>query len=420
MTSWAQVPAQNCAILRNKRRQVCVKGKTTGRTANKSDNERPAHNRRTQDDTYNIAKNNIRTTLTRTMPMDNESYEEIEREAVLGSKKRREFWDTLSRARGFSKEVRDTVLQARPRVNRLCRFRTFGPGSLEQLRTNTLLFSSPPYYDDPLDTYFYVDKKALQIQFNLIIDAFRGHPLKEIIALLGQFGIPDFNKLRDIIGRAEIEELPFQFDQLNSQIDDIRRIVQNVGYSLCFCDDPLNEVLWLKYADNHKGFVQIYDANCSIRFLCGQKNSCGLCANDDSSLAPFPIYYSNEGYDATRYALALLLLCELPANVKVSCPELIKYLKESIRWEFEKVTLIKRKQHEYDCEWRLLCRGSAEGRPSIQMVPSSVVLGLHMKEEEKRSVVDAAKSAGIKEILQAHIDEGTGKLAIRSYQSTEE
>lgn len=258
------------------------------------------------------------------MPMDNESYEEIEREAVLGSKKRREFWDTLSRARGFSKEVRDTVLQARPRVNRLCRFRTFGSGSLEQLRTNTLLFSSPPYYDDPLDTYFYVDKKALQIQFNLIIDAFRGHPLKEIIALLGQFGIPDFNKLRDIIGRAEIEELPFQFDQLNSQIDDIRRIVQNVGYSLCFCDDPLNEVLWLKCADNHKGFVQIYDANCSIRFLCGQRNSCGLCANDDSSLAPFPIYYSNEGYDATRYALALLLLRELPANVKVSCPELIK------------------------------------------------------------------------------------------------
>lgn len=87
MTSWAQVPAQNCAILRNKRRQACVKGKTTGRTANKSDNERPAHNRRTQDGTYNIAKNNIRTTLTRTMPMDNESYEEIEREAVLGSKK---------------------------------------------------------------------------------------------------------------------------------------------------------------------------------------------------------------------------------------------------------------------------------------------------------------------------------------------
>lgn len=91
MTSWAQVPAQNCAILRNKRRQVCVKGKTAGRTENKSDIERPAHNRRTQDGTYNIAKNNIRTTLTRTMPMDNESYEEIEREAVLGSKKRREF-----------------------------------------------------------------------------------------------------------------------------------------------------------------------------------------------------------------------------------------------------------------------------------------------------------------------------------------
>lgn len=396
------------------------KKKTAGCMASKSCHEATAHGRRVRSDTYNESKGNADTTITETMPMDNVSYEEIEKEAMLGSKKRREFWDALSRARGFSKEVRSAVLQARPPVNRLCRFRTFGSSSLEQLRTNTLLFSSPPYYDDPLDTYFYVNKKALRTQFELIADTFRGRTLEEIITPLSQFGIPDFNNLRNTIEETEIEEFPFRFDQLNSQIDDIRQIVQNVGYSLCFCDDPLNEVLWLKYADNHRGFVQIYDATCSIGFLCGKKNSCGLCANDDSSLEPFPIYYSNKGYDATQYALVLLLLREMPVNVKASCPELIKYLEESIRWEFEKVTLIKRKQHEYDCEWRLLCRGSAEGRPSIQVVPSSVVLGLRMKEEEKRSVVDAAKSAGIKLILQAYIDEETGKLAIRSYQSTEE
>lgn len=248
----------------------------------------------------------------------------------------------------------------------------------------------------------------------------RRQSLSETLALLGQAELPDFVKLRNIIAEIKTEEPSLQFDQLTTQIDSIRRIVQNVGYSLCFCDDPLNEVLWLKYANNHKGFVQIYDTNCSAEFLCGRRGSCGLCSDDSSSLTPFPIYYSNEGYDATQYALVLLLLSKMPANLKTACPELIEWLEESIRWEFEKVTLIKRKQHEYDCEWRLLCRGSAEERPSIRMTPSAVVLGLRMEDGERRSVVNAARSAGIKSILQAYVNEEDGKLAIRPYWSTKE
>ena len=236
-------------------------------------------------------------------------------------------------------------------------------------------------------------------------------------SLLRQANLPGFGKLCDIMEAIEMDGHSFFFDQLNCQIDSIRRIVQGVGYSLCFCDDPLNEVLWLKYANNHKGFVQVYDVNDPVRLLCGKEDSCRLCVNSDLSPAPYPVYYSNEGFDATRYALVLLLLREMPAEVRTECPELVRWLEGSIRWEFEKVTLVKHRQHEYDCEWRLLCRGSAEGRPSIQMMPSSVILGLRMEDDERRDVVDAAKDAGVKTILHACIDEKIGKLAIRPYWS---
>ena len=343
--------------------------------------------------------------------------EETKRESVLGSQGRREFWDALSKACGLSEETRGMVLQARPPVSRLCRFRTVGSNSLSQLRTNTLSFSSSLFYDDPLDTFFYVDKEALRAYSETIATMGMQRSLDMAASLLRQANLPGFGKLCDIMEAIEMDGHSFFFDQLNCQIDSIRRIVQGVGYSLCFCDDPLNEVLWLKYANNHKGFVQVYDVNDPVRLLCGKEDSCRLCVNSDLSPAPYPVYYLNEGFDATRYALVLLLLREMPAEVRTECPELVRWLEGSIRWEFEKVTLVKHRQHEYDCEWRLLCRGSAEGRPSIQMMPSSVILGLRMEDDERRDVVDAAKDAGVKTILHACIDEKIGKLAIRPYWS---
>ena len=343
---------------------------------------------------------------------------EREREILLGSRGRKAFWDVLSTARGFSKETRDMVLRARPPVKQLCRLRTVGDESLEELRTNALRFSSPPFYDDPLDTFFYVDKSRLKAFLGLLSNLPKERILREARAsLLSQAGVPGLDKLLDIMTEAgDGEPLP-QFDQLSRQIDSARQLVRSVGYSLCFCDNPLNEALWLKYADRHKGFAQVYDVNSPAGLLCGKGDGCGLCVDGALSPAPYPVYYSDEGYDATRYAIALLLLGGLPGKAREECPEFVRLLEESIRWEFEKVTLIKRRQHEYDCEWRLLCRASADGMPSIRMTPSSVVLGLRMEDDDRRVVVDAARTAGVRSILQVCINEETGTLATKPYCS---
>lgn len=39
----------------------------------------------------------------------------------------------------------------------------------------------------------------------------------------------------------------------------LRDEVKKDTWSVCFSENGFNEVLWLKYADQHRGFVQIYD-----------------------------------------------------------------------------------------------------------------------------------------------------------------
>ena len=62
-------------------------------------------------------------------------------------------------------------------------------------------------------------------------------------------------------------------------------------------------------------------------------------------------------------------------------------------WEIEKIALIKKKCHEYDQEWRMLCPIVGPNRPCIKMRPSSIALGLRMPEYERRLVISAAKVA---------------------------
>ncbi len=55
----------------------------------------------------------------------------------------------------------------------------------------------------------------------------------------------------------------------------------------------------------------------------------------------------------------------------------------------EKISLIKKKCHEYDEEWR----------------PEAIFLGLNMEKAERNFVISAAREAGIKKIYQSYIDD---------------
>lgn len=47
----------------------------------------------------------------------------------------------------------------------------------------------------------------------------------------------------------------------------LRDEIKKDTWSICFSENGFNEVLWLKYADQHRGFVQIYDLEKKENYL---------------------------------------------------------------------------------------------------------------------------------------------------------
>lgn len=70
---------------------------------------------------------------------------------------RKLFWDTLNGLHENSQESLDKLRAVYKPPKMLCRFRSVNQNTLQQLQENKLFFSSADRYDDPFDTYFYID-----------------------------------------------------------------------------------------------------------------------------------------------------------------------------------------------------------------------------------------------------------------------
>ena len=70
---------------------------------------------------------------------------------------REKFWNVLKNLHDNSETSVNMLMDASPRPKTLCRFRSVSKNSLQQLNDNKLFYSSANYYDDPFDTYFYIN-----------------------------------------------------------------------------------------------------------------------------------------------------------------------------------------------------------------------------------------------------------------------
>ena len=114
-------------------------------------------------------------------------------------------------------------------------------------------------------------------------------------------------------------------------------------------------------------------------FLCGREEICKNCRSMIEKPSIYPVYYSEDAYDATKFALACLLWGE---SEKVP-PQFLELSYKAVIWEAERISLIKKKCHEYDDEWRMIRPTMTPDRTCIKMKPNKVVLGLRMPEYER-------------------------------------
>ena len=315
----------------------------------------------------------------------------------MNNKERKVFWDTLCSLQGIDlvKEGQ-TLRQTIKMPKHLYRFRPVTINSLESLRTNTMYFSTADYYDDPFDSYSYIDWDYVSKQLQ---DAYNDTTKLQTMAKSIQetFNIPADNII------TAIKNTPFdQWISCSTTIlEESRKEIQKRQLSICFTEQCNNEVLWLKYASNHKGFALEYHISDDF-----------LSIND--SITPshyflYPIYYSNQKYDASEYAknVAYQLLA------MYSHPFLKSYILYNLpvlNWHYERIGLIKHKCHEHDKEWRILypvIMPSPEiekQRPKMERKPSSVIIGVRTGISEKKLIISLAKEASIPRIYQLSID----------------
>ena len=315
----------------------------------------------------------------------------------MNNRDRKIFWDTLCSLQGIDIVQEGQRLRQTIKVPKhIYRFRSVTINSLESLRTNTMYFSTANYYDDPFDSYSYIDWDYVSKQLQ---DAYTDTSKLQIMAksIQDTFSIPANNMV------TAIKSVPYDqwISYSTTILEEARKEIQKRQLSIYFTEQCNNEVLWLKYASNHRGFALEYQISDDF-----------LSVND--STTPFhyflyPIYYSNQKYEASEYAknVAYQLLA------MYSNPILKNYILHNLpvlNWHYERIGLIKHRCHEHDKEWRILypvIMPSPEiekQRPKIERKPSSVIIGIRTGTYEKNLIISLAKEAGIPRIYQLSID----------------
>lgn len=179
----------------------------------------------------------------------------------------------------------------------LYRFRPVSFSSLDGLQSNKLFFSSADHYDDPFDSFLHIDIPEVENEVRKVFEmkSSWGPRIEEFSKL---FGVPQ-EQLYNFVSSLDMEQTKKMTLEILQQIPNI---VQSEMQSICSSEDGFNEQLWLKYAENHNGFVLEYDLMDDAAFLCGKQNVCEQCHTKDFSFPIYPVYYSSGKYNATIFA----------------------------------------------------------------------------------------------------------------------
>lgn len=318
-------------------------------------------------------------------------------QVVMTAEDKKKFWDTLCELKGEDTD-RDRLLQTIKYPRFLYRYRPISIRSLAALSENKMYFSTSNYYDDPFDTFLRIDIKKIEREIKASLERAKDDKdlVKNIVSLLGN---PNIN-IPEKLDRNAIE---YMDNILKIVFCNVRNELRKEVFSVCLSDLWNNETLWIKYADQHKGYVIIYDLNDGDKLICGTQEKCANCRLNNP-FSVYPMYYSNEKYDATEFARDRLIFKFLLGVYNGNAEEVLRMLPPHY-WEKERISLIKKKCHEYDSEWRAIWGNqfAPSGKVYTVWKPYGIILGLNITEESKALVLSAANTAEIKNIFQLEI-----------------
>jgi len=313
----------------------------------------------------------------------------------VNDEEREEFWKVLLSAKDKNDIERIQRKVIYPNV--LYRYRSVNIRTLNALAENKLFFSTSNYYDDPFDTFIRIDFKKI----------------KHIAQCLKTGNVPSILiPFLELIPKQNLSEenISIIMNKVIGFAKEARNEIRKWNWSLCFTEKYSNETLWLKYANNHSGFVLEYDiTNLNNAILHTEKSA--LCmTNNDVNFSLYPMYYSKDenGYDSTDYAgfIAYCYLLEKMGDIS-TIQTLVS--QGNFMWAMERILLIKKWVHHYDEEWRMILNSNYRidniAKPCVLCKPNKIILGLRMSDDDKKGVLMATKIAGINSIEQMIIND---------------
>ena len=322
---------------------------------------------------------------------------------------RKLFWETLCSLQGNDLQSESAKLAKSIILPRyLYRYRSVSLSTIDALQRNRVFFSNASYYDDPFDTMLHIDFSKIRDEGIRLLSS---EQTKQQIQFFSSKGFIDSHiaesliKTLDSIDHGKIIEAASGYVKQN-----IQPLLKNTLWTACFAESGDNETMWLKYADQYKGFCLIYDLQNVSSDLCGKQQKCLSCIVNKAGTSIYPVYYSDEGYDATEYAktLATTFLAQYIANNNRLPIEALSSIIPPVQrqmWQPERITLIKAKCHEYDREWRMLLRDNSKPPVMKEWIPAGVILGLRVTDNDKNIIIRSSKMAGIPHIYESFIND---------------
>lgn len=322
---------------------------------------------------------------------------------------RKVFWDTLCSFDGSNPKREMEQLKATIRYPKyLFRYRPVNDRNLDALKNNRLYFSSANYYDDPFDTFLHIDIDRVEKELcngfqNPTVLSHLADRAKAFADKYDGFFPEDFVQM--ITNPQGIQKMFFGGVGANflDYLLTIRNKVREDTWSVCFSENGVNETLWLKYADQHKGFALVYDLENDQNLLCGKQEKCKTCRFQERLPSLYPLFYSDTPYDATDFAKTVLLHSAMKDSNIPDLPEILSQIGPAY-WERERTTLIKKECHHYDEEWRMIFWEQMDPPIVLEWIPDGVILGLRIGKNEREQVISCAKQAGIKHIYKSYIN----------------
>ncbi len=329
----------------------------------------------------------------------------------MNTEKRQLFWDALCAAKGNNIEEDSHKIQATIEYPRfLYRYRAVSVSSIDALQTNHLHFSRANYYDDPFDTLLKIDFPRINARVREMLSAENlNDQFARFCTALG-LGHGATQDAVSAIQTAGTDNIITYIDTYLKR--EIQPILKNDIWSICFSESGVNETMWLKYADQYRGFCLMYDLTDDTKRLCGKQEKCENCVINHSAISLYPMYYSDVGYEATEYAANLAIATIARKILNPQFADMIISTLPQKTWEPERISLIKAQCHEYDLEWRMILCDRANPPVMQEWIPYGLILGLRMSDRDKAIVMRNAKSAGIQHIFSSYITDDNKLNAI--------